>query len=165
LGSHLRHDQPLLPFRRIELYVSSSNSHGELASVAAITIATGQTIGNASLEMSTIDGPSVHSTTAPITGKMIVAGDGNAYVPYLDTNETYDAHGQRIRSTLNATPYDFIYRGGQAVDEVTASSWIWGHAGGTHGIYAQAITPKKLEAQGTFLRSLLAQGEANGLVQ
>jgi hypothetical protein len=32
-------------------------------------------------------------------------------------------------------------------------------------IYAQAITPKKLEAQGTFLRSLLAQGEANGLVQ
>jgi integrase len=35
----------------------------------------------------------------------------------------------------------------------------------TLDIYAQAITPKKLEAQGTFLRSLLAQGEANGLVQ
>jgi hypothetical protein len=35
----------------------------------------------------------------------------------------------------------------------------------TLDIYAQAITPKKLEAQGTFLRSLLAQGEATGLVQ
>ena len=32
-------------------------------------------------------------------------------------------------------------------------------------IYAQAITPKKLEAQGTFLRSLLAQGEATAWVQ
>ena len=35
----------------------------------------------------------------------------------------------------------------------------------TLDLYAQAITPKKLEAQGTFLRSLLAQGEATGLVQ
>ena len=35
----------------------------------------------------------------------------------------------------------------------------------TLDIYAQAITPKKLEAQGTFLRLLLAQGEAAGLVQ
>jgi integrase len=35
----------------------------------------------------------------------------------------------------------------------------------TLDIYAQAITPKKLEAQGTFLHSLLAQGEATGLVQ
>jgi hypothetical protein len=32
-------------------------------------------------------------------------------------------------------------------------------------IYAHAITPKKLEAQGTFLCSLLAQGDATGLVQ
>lgn len=50
------------------------------------------------------------------------------------TKYTYDAFGHRVRATLSSTPYDFIFNGGQAVDKVTASSWVWGYAGGVPGI-------------------------------
>jgi RHS repeat-associated protein len=46
----------------------------------------------------------------------------------------YDAFGNRVRSTVNSTPYDFIFLGTQAIDKVTASSWVWGHPGGMMGV-------------------------------
>jgi RHS repeat-associated protein len=53
----------------------------------------------------------------------------------------YDALGQRVRSTINSTPYDFIYNGGRAIDEVNASNWVWGDAGALQAaVYANATT-------------------------
>jgi RHS repeat-associated protein len=53
----------------------------------------------------------------------------------------YDAFGQRVRTTVNSSPYDFINAGGRAVDEVTASSWVWGDAGGLQvAAYANSTT-------------------------
>ena len=53
----------------------------------------------------------------------------------------YDAFGQRVRSTINSVPYDFIYKGRAAVDEVTSSGWLWGDAGASKlALYANGTT-------------------------
>jgi RHS repeat-associated protein len=64
---------------------------------------------------------------------------GNGRRRLEDGKESFypDASGQRVRATVNSSPYDFIFQGGQAVDAVTASSWVWGNAGGL-GVAAYA---------------------------
>jgi RHS repeat-associated protein len=62
----------------------------------------------------------------------VISVSGNNSASYV-----YDAMGQRVRTTVNGSSYDFIFEGGHAVDEVTASNWAWGDAGGL-GIAAYA---------------------------
>jgi len=53
----------------------------------------------------------------------------------------YDAFGKRVRSTINSTPYDFIYNGSAAIDEVTSGGWQWGDAASSRlALYANGTT-------------------------
>lgn len=59
----------------------------------------------------------------------LIAMSGSNSASYV-----YDAFGNRVRSTVNSSSHDFIFNGTQAVDEVSASGWIWGHPGGMMGV-------------------------------
>ena len=66
----------------------------------------------------------------------VISMGGNKTASYV-----YDGLGQRVRSTISSVPYDFIYNGGAAVDEVTASSWVWGDAGASQlAVYTNSTT-------------------------
>jgi RHS repeat-associated protein len=66
----------------------------------------------------------------------VIAVSGNNSATYV-----YNAFGQRVRSTINSTPYDFIYNNRAAVDEVTSSGWQWGDAGAAGvALYASSTT-------------------------
>jgi RHS repeat-associated protein len=66
----------------------------------------------------------------------VISMTGNNSASYV-----YDALGHRVRETISSVPYDFIYNGGRAVDEVTASGWVWGDAGATHvAVYSNSTT-------------------------
>jgi RHS repeat-associated protein len=84
-------------------------------------------------------------------GNITSDGLGNSYTYDAENRVTsvnangatyvYDALGQRVRATINSTPYDFIYNGGRAIDEVTASSWVWGDAGASQlAVYSNSTT-------------------------
>jgi RHS repeat-associated protein len=92
------------------------------------------------------------SVTYDAAGNVTNDGLGNSYTYDAENRLTavtgtnsatyvYDALGQRVRSTINSTPYDFIYNGGHPVDEITASSWVWGDAGALQlAAYANSTT-------------------------
>jgi hypothetical protein len=65
----------------------------DLGNVVVMDPATGQTLGTASLDASTVNGVEggfdFQSVLGTQVGPMIVAGDGNAYVPYAYTVETH----------------------------------------------------------------------------
>lgn len=92
------------------------------------------------------------NVTYDAAGNVTNDGLGNTYtydaenrvISMSGTNSAgyvYDAFGQRVRSTINSTAYDFIYNGGRAVDEVSSSSWVWGDAGALRlATYANSTT-------------------------
>lgn len=79
----------------------------DLAKVSVIDIASGNTINTINLELSTGVDITIPGYPAglvlPITGQMIVAGDGNAYVSYAysNTRNSPDGSSSQIVSTFN----------------------------------------------------------------
>jgi len=68
-----------------------------------------------------------HSYTYDAEGHILTV-DGTA------ASYTYDAMGERVRSKIGSTAYDFIYNGGRRMDEVTGSTWTWGHPAGAQNM-------------------------------
>jgi RHS repeat-associated protein len=95
---------------------------------------------------------SASGITYDAAGNVTADGFGNAYTYDAENRVVsmtgskaatyvYDALGQRVRSTINSVPVDFIYNGGRAIDAVTATSWVWGDAGGSQlAAYANSTT-------------------------
>jgi RHS repeat-associated protein len=75
----------------------------------------------------------------------------------------YDALGQRVRATINSTSYDFIYNGGRAIDEVAASGWVWGDAGGSQlAVYSNSPTSTTYFNHSDWLGSVRAWSNVSG---
>lgn len=60
--------------------------------------------------------------------RLITMGGSNS------ASYVYDAFGNRVRTTVNSSPYDFVFGGSQAIDKVNATGWSWVHPGGMMGI-------------------------------
>jgi hypothetical protein len=69
------------------------------ATITEVDPLTAQTIASAALDSSTVDGVPFFDPIPAFMGKMIVAGDGNAYVPYLYTETTQSNNGSGSQAT------------------------------------------------------------------